>query len=77
MKKYDEYEEKDFNSNYQEPKKKVELKETFEVVLVGKNFLILKNEDGNNLRLKHSFSNLYSIGEKIYKENGKFLWVRD
>ena len=59
-------------SNFQYPKKSFK-KEKFEVVLAGNNFLILKDEKGNNIRVKCP-SPSFSIGEKIYKEDGKFSW---
>lgn len=62
-------------SNYQYPKKSKS--ETFDIILIGKNFLILKNKDGNNIRVKCFSTNLYSIGEKIHKENGKFTWEKE
>lgn len=61
--------------NYQYPKSKLK-KEKFVVVLIGKNFLILNDENGNNLRVQTLSSNLYSINEKIYKEDGKFSWEK-
>lgn len=76
MSDYEEKKEKkeELPKNFQYPKyKKIDKKE-YEVVLVGKGFLILKNEDGNNEKVSHSFSNLYVVKEKIYKENGIFLW---
>ena len=61
-------------SNFQYPKKSFK-KEKFEVVLAGNNFLILKDEKGNNIRVKCPSPN-FSIGEKIYKEDGKFAWEK-
>ena len=61
-------------SNFQYPKKSFK-KEKFEVVLAGNNFLILKDEKGNNIRVKCP-SPSFSIGEKIYKEDGKFAWEK-
>ena len=55
-------------SNYQYPKKNIK-KEIFEIILVGINFLILKDENGDNIRVKFSSSS-FSIGEKIYREDG-------
>jgi hypothetical protein len=66
-----------FNFQLEEDEKKELPSEEFEVVLIGKNFLILKNKEGNNSRVKYSFPNLYTIGEKIYKENGIFLWAKE
>lgn len=68
--------EKSDNLNYQYPKKYNIKKEEYKVILVGKNFLVLENKEGNNIRVKNPSSNLYSTGEKIYKENGNFLWER-
>ena len=65
--------EKTFNFQY--PKKK-ELKEEYEIVLITENFLILKNRDGNNVRVKCSNTSVYSLNEKIYKENGVFSWEK-
>jgi len=61
-------------SNFQYPKK-IFKKEKFEIVLVGSNFLILKDEKGTNIRVKCP-SPSFSIGEKIYKEDGNFSWER-
>lgn len=74
--KEDEKVELENFSNYQFPIRKFE-RETFKVILIKKNFLILSDKDGNYTRIFNSFSNLYSIGEKIYKENGIFLWKRE
>ncbi len=52
-------------------------KEEFKIIIVGKNFLVIEGEDKNNLRVHCPFPNEYSIGEKIYKENGKFIWERE
>ena len=60
--------------NYQYPKKHKKAKEEFDIVLVGSNFLIVKDSLGNNLRVKLSSSSPYKKGEKIYKEDGKFSW---
>ena len=68
--------EKSDNLNYQYPKKYNIKKEEYKVILVGKNFLVLENKEGNNIRVKNPSSNLYPTGEKIYKENGNFLWER-
>lgn len=57
--------------NYQFPN---EDKEEFEVVLVGVSFLVLKNKDANNLMIETSYSRLYKTGDKIYKENGEYIW---
>jgi hypothetical protein len=73
----EEYKEEDLDSNkinYQYPKKHKKVKEEFEIVLVGSNFLIVKDGLGNNLRVKLSSSDSYKKGEKIYKEDGKFSW---
>lgn len=59
-------------SNFQYPKRD-KTKESFIVVLVGQNFLILKDGDENNIRVKCVSSEI-SVGEKIYKEDGKFSW---
>lgn len=63
--------EKEKNFNFQYPKKKT--KENFDVILVGNNFLIVKDGEGNNIRIKLP-SPTFSIGEKIYREDGKFSW---
>jgi hypothetical protein len=72
-------EDKEVAYNYQYPKKEVikEIKkEKFEVVLIGKNFLILNNSEGNNIRVICPDTSKFSVNEKIYKENGIFLWER-
>lgn len=67
--------EKD-NLNYQYPRYK-KAQEEFEIILVGINFLVVKNKDGNNLRIRNiDSSRPYNTGEKIYKEDGKFKWER-
>lgn len=65
--------EKEKNFNFQYPKKKT--KESFEVILVGSNFLVVKDKEGNNIRIKHPSPN-FSTGEKIYREDGKFSWEK-
>lgn len=60
--------------NEQYPNKNEYLTEEFEVVSILDGKLILMDKDGNNVRVRYSFPNLYNIGEKIYKENGTFLW---
>jgi len=60
-------------NNYQYPKKE-KTKEVFIVVLIGENFLVLKDVDENNIRVRNVYTNSFSVGEKIYKEDGKFSW---
>jgi len=72
--KDEEYKKKKDDLNYQYPKKYEVVKEEFEIVLVGQNFLVLKDGDGNNIRVKYPSANLYKTGEKIYKEDGNFSW---
>ena len=64
------------NLNYQYPKGYKVVKEEFEIILIGNNFLVLKDGDGNNIRVKHPSTSLYKTGEKIYKEDGNFSWER-
>jgi len=70
----EELTEKEKNFNFQYPNKKKK-EEEFEVFLIGENFLIVKDGKGNNIRIKHPSPN-FSIGEKIYKEDGKFSWEK-
>lgn len=60
-------------SNFQYPKRD-KTKEVFIVVLVGQNFLILKDGEGNNIRVKYFSNKNIPVGEKIYREDGKFSW---
>ena len=60
--------------NYQFPDEMPHVIEEFEIVLTGKGFLILKNRDGYNIKVRCPDSKPYSIKEKIYKEEGQFLW---
>jgi hypothetical protein len=71
----DDDEESPENSQFNFQYQKQEAEE-FEVVIAGINFLILKNMDGNNTRVSCLSASSFSVGEKIYKENGRFTWEK-
>ena len=61
-------------SNYQYPESN-NIVEEFEIVRIEEKTIILRDNCGNNVRIKdHPLFGKASIGEKIYKENGVFLW---